>query len=808
MMVSEVPSIPIRTEISDSFLEYSMSVIVSRALPDIRDGLKPVHRRILYAMHDAGLRANTGFTKCARVVGDVMGSYHPHGDSAIYDALVRLGQDFATRYLLIQPQGNFGSPDDPPAAMRYTECRMQQLAERMLEGIDEKTVDYKDTYDGKSLEPVVLPARFPNLLVNGSTGIAVGMATNIPPHNLEEVVDAITHTLENPDATAEELTQFIKGPDFPTGAYILQNQGLRSALTTGRGSIRMRAKADVVEVKKGRTAIVVTELPYQSSPDRIMLKIAELVRDKKIEGIRALTDQSSGKVGTRIVVDLKKDANPNVVLNQLFKMTPLQDTFGVNFVALVDGVPRTLNIADAIGYYIDHQMEVIERRTKFRLEKKQDRIHIVDGLLIALDNIEEVIRIIRQSKDVADARASLMETFKLSEVQTNHILDMPLRRLTAQDVTTLRTEQAQLKKEIKELEAILKSPAKQRKIISDDLQEIREKFGNGRRTRIIPDEGDFSLEDLIADEDLVVTVTNAGYIKAVPAGVYRVQGRGGRGVKAAKLKQDDVVTRVLHTSAHAFLLFFTNRGKVYRIKAHEIPKQDRTARGTLAQAVMPLAPDERIEAVIDTRDYESWKYLVIATAKGQVKKTKFSDYDSRSSTLIAIKIGGDDEVVAVRMTNGDNDLLLFTKDGMGIRFAESDIRAMGRDTQGVRGIKLREGDRVVSVARDGEGEEVLILTQQGFGKRTRMEEFPKQKRGGIGVRAIKTTASRGNLVAARAVAPGTEIFVISSDGIVIRQPSDKISRQKRAAQGVNVMSLEDGASLSGFALVPREETEE
>ncbi|NND12563.1 MAG: DNA gyrase subunit A [Acidimicrobiia bacterium] len=808
MMVSEVPSIPIRTEISDSFLEYSMSVIVSRALPDIRDGLKPVHRRILYAMHDAGLRANTGFTKCARVVGDVMGSYHPHGDSAIYDALVRLGQDFATRYLLIQPQGNFGSPDDPPAAMRYTECRMQQLAERMLEGIDEKTVDYKDTYDGKSLEPVVLPARFPNLLVNGSTGIAVGMATNIPPHNLEEVVDAITHTLENPDATAEELTQFIKGPDFPTGAYILQNQGLRSALTTGRGSIRMRAKADVVEVKKGRTAIVVTELPYQSSPDRIMLKIAELVRDKKIEGIRALTDQSSGKVGTRIVVDLKKDANPNVVLNQLFKMTPLQDTFGVNFVALVDGVPRTLNIADAIGYYIDHQMEVIERRTKFRLEKKQDRIHIVDGLLIALDNIEEVIRIIRQSKDVADARASLMETFKLSEVQTNHILDMPLRRLTAQDVTTLRTEQAQLKKEIKELEAILKSPAKQRKIISDDLQEIREKFGNGRRTRIIPDEGDFSLEDLIADEDLVVTVTNAGYIKAVPAGVYRVQGRGGRGVKAAKLKQDDVVTRVLHTSAHAFLLFFTNRGKVYRIKAHEIPKQDRTARGTLAQAVMPLAPDERIEAVIDTRDYESWKYLVIATAKGQVKKTKFSDYDSRSSTLIAIKIGEDDEVVAVRMTNGDNDLLLFTKDGMGIRFAESDIRAMGRDTQGVRGIKLREGDRVVSVARDGEGEEVLILTQQGFGKRTRMEEFPKQKRGGIGVRAIKTTASRGNLVAARAVAPGTEIFVISSDGIVIRQPSDKISRQKRAAQGVNVMSLEDGASLSGFALVPREETEE
>ncbi len=807
-MVSEVPSIPIRTEISDSFLEYSMSVIVSRALPDIRDGLKPVHRRILYAMHDAGLRANTGFTKCARVVGDVMGSYHPHGDSAIYDALVRLGQDFATRYLLIQPQGNFGSPDDPPAAMRYTECRMQQLAERMLEGIDEETVDYKDTYDGKSLEPVVLPARFPNLLVNGSTGIAVGMATNIPPHNLEEVVDAITHTLENPDSTAEELSQFIKGPDFPTGAYILQNQGLRSALTTGRGSIRMRAKADVVEVKKGRTAIVITELPYQSSPDRIMLKIAELVRDKKIEGIRALTDQSSGKVGTRIVVDLKKDANPNVVLNQLFKMTPLQDTFGVNFVALVDGVPRTLNIAEAIGYYIDHQMEVIERRTTFRLKKKQDRIHIVDGLLIALDNIEEVIRIIRQSKDVAEARASLMENFKLSEVQTNHILDMPLRRLTAQDVSTLRAEQAQLKKEIKELESILKSPAKQRKIIADDLHEIREKFGNGRRTRIIPDEGDFSLEDLIADEDLVVTVTNAGYIKAVPAAVYRVQGRGGRGVKAAKLNQDDVVTKVLHTSAHAFLLFFTNRGKVYRIKAHEIPKQDRTARGTLAQAVMPLAPDERIEAVIDTRDYESWKYLVIATAKGQVKKTKFSDYDSRSSTLIAIKIGEDDEVVAVRMTNGDNDLLLFTKDGMGIRFAESDIRAMGRDTQGVRGIKLREGDLVVSVARDGEGDEVLILTQQGFGKRTRMEEFPKQKRGGIGVKAIKTTASRGDLVAARAVAPGTEIFVISSDGIVIRQPSDKISRQKRAAQGVKIMSLEDGASLSGFALVPREETEE
>ncbi|NNL98169.1 MAG: DNA gyrase subunit A [Acidimicrobiia bacterium] len=790
---------------STSFLDYAMSVIVSRALPDVRDGLKPVHRRILYSMEENGIRAGTPFKKSAQVVGDVMGKYHPHGDGAIYDALVRLGQDFSSRYPLIEPQGNFGTVDDPPAAYRYTECRLESLSTHMLEGINEDTVNFIENYSGEYLQPEVLPGRFPNLLVNGSTGIAVGMATNIPPHNLGEVVDACIHMLDNPKATTEDLMEFVKGPDFPTGGYIVGTDGIRDALMTGRGSIKIRAVTDVDEVRKGRTGIIVTEIPYQTGHDRIMTKIAELVHAKRIEGIADLRDESSSRVGTRLVIELKRDARAQVVLNQLYKLTPLQDTFGVNFVALVDGIPRTLGLSDAIKHYLDHQMEVVERRTAFRLQKAEDRAHILEGLVTAVDNIDEVVKLIRASADVETARAGLMKTFKLTEIQANHILDMPLRRLTALESEKLREEFAALQKTIKALQAILKSPAKRRKLIAKELSDIREKFADHRRTRIVPDEGDFSMEDLIADEELVVTVSQAGYVKSVVANTYRAQGRGGRGVQGAKLGEDDVVTRLLHTTAHSYLLFFTNRGKVYRIRAHEIPRKERTAKGTLAQAFMQIEPDERIEAVVDTRDYETSQFLVIATRKGQVKKTKFSEYDSRQASLIAIRLADDDEVVAVRTTSGEADLLLFTHNGQGIRFAESDIRAMGRSTQGVRGIKLREGDYVVSAAQDGEGDEVLLLTDAGYGKRTKMDQFPKQKRGGLGVKAIKITPSRGHLIGARAFSPGSQLFATSSDGIVMRTEGGSVSRQKRDASGVKVMNLEEGASLTAFTVVSPDE---
>jgi len=579
--------IDIETEVKNSFLEYAMSVIVSRALPDVRDGLKPVHRRILFSMYDSGIRPTSPFRKSARVVGEVMGWFHPHSNDAIYDALVRLGQDFASRYPTVAPQGNFGTVDDPPAAMRYTECRLEHLAMNLLEGIDEDTVDFIDNYSGERTEPVVLPARYPNLLANGSTGIAVGMATNIPPHNLGEVIDATLHMIENPDATADDLLQFIKGPDFPTGAYILGNRGVQDALLTGKGSVKMRAVAEIVELRKNRNGIIITEIPYQVSRDRVMEKIASLVREKKITGIADLRDETD-RDGTRMVVELKRDAIPNIVLNQLYKLTQLQDNFSVNTVALVDGVPRTLNVAQIISYYIDHQMEVIERRTRFRLNKAEARAHIVEGLLTALDNIDEVVRIIRGSADTDEAKATLMKTLKLSEIQATHILDMPLRRLTALETDKLRAEMAELEKLIKYLTGLLKSPAKRRKLIAKELAEVREKFADERRSRIIPDDGDMSLEDLIADEEIVVTVTANGYIKAVNATAYRRQGRGGRGVKGAALREDDVITKVVHTTAHAFLLFFTNWGKVHRVKAHQLPRKDRTAKGVLALTRPPI----------------------------------------------------------------------------------------------------------------------------------------------------------------------------------------------------------------------------
>jgi DNA gyrase subunit A len=680
---------------------------------------------------------------------------------------------------------------------------MAPIAMHLLEGIDEETVDFTDNYSGERQEPSVLPSRFPNLLVNGSTGIAVGMATNIPPHNLGEIIDATLHKIEQPEATAEELSGFVLGPDFPTGAHIVRTAGIKEALLTGRGSVKMRAVSEIVETKRKRLAIIVTEIPYQVSIDRVMTKIAELVKDKTIAGIADLRNETN-KDGIRMVIELKKDANPQVVLNLLYKHTQLEDSFGVNAVALVDGVPRTLNIAEMVGYYIDHQLEVIERRSIFRLKKAEARAHIVAGLLIALDNIDEVVRIIRGSADVEIARNTLIERFELSTVQANHILDMPLRRLTALETDKLRQEYDDLQATIAELKSILDSEGRRREILANELTELRDKYGDERRSRIIADEGDLSLEDLIADEELVVTASEAGYVKSVLSQTYRRQGRGGRGVKGADLREDDLITHVMHTSAHAYLLFFTNRGKVYRVRAHQLPRKERTAKGVLVQSVLPMEPDEKIEAIIDTRDYESHRYLVAFTKQGQVKKTRFSDYDSRNQVLVAINLAEGDEVVAVRATSGDSNLVMATRDGMAIRFSEEDVRPMGRDTRGVRGIKLREGDEVVSAANVTEGDEILFLTTGGYGKRTAMTEFPLQKRGGIGVKSMKLTRVRGALVAALAVNKDDHIFVTSTDGIVIRQAVREISRQKRASTGVKVMNLGDETTLAAVALVPRD----
>ncbi|HVR31513.1 MAG TPA: DNA gyrase subunit A [Acidimicrobiia bacterium] len=801
--------IDINSEMEQSFIDYAMSVIVSRALPDVRDGLKPVQRRIIWSMSESNIGPGTAHRKCSKVVGDVMGNYHPHGDQAIYDALVRMGQDFSMRHLLIDPQGNFGTVDDPPGAARYTECRLSELSMRLLEGIGEDTVDFEDNYSGEYQQPTVLPSRYPNLLVNGSQGIAVGMATNIPPHNLAEVTDACIHMLDNPDSDAEELMRFVKGPDFPTGGFILGTSGSKEALATGRGSIKIRAVADVEEIKDGkstRTAIIVTELPYQVSIERVIAKIKVLVDSKRVTGIADVRNESNERRGMRLVIVLKREAIPQVVLNQLYKNTPLQDSFGYNVVALVDGVPRTLNLAELVGHYLDHQMEVIERRTRFRLEKAQRRAHILEGLMIAVDNLDAVIALIRESADTAAARTGIIERFALSEEQANAILEMRLRQLTALSISELREELEALRALIAELEAILADPTRRREIIKADLMEVREKFGEPRRSQLIPDEGDLSLEDLIADDEVIVSVSRSGYVKSVAADTYRSQGRGGRGIKAAEVGVDDVVSHLLYTTAHAYLLFFTNTGKVHRIKAHQIPRQQRTSKGVLAQSVMPLEPEERIEAVIDTRDYETNRYLVMVTKKGATKKTEFKEYDSRNTTLVAINLNDGDELVAVRTTNGQNEMLLFTRKGQGIRFSEQDLRPMGRATQGVRGIKLREGDEVVAATSNIDGDEVLLVTSGGYGKRTATDQFPRQNRGGIGVKAFKLTKVRGELIGAKAVQPDDEVFLISTKGTGIRTAAKKVSRQQRLATGVKVIDVGDG-QLATFTIVQEVEVE-
>jgi DNA gyrase subunit A len=793
----EVEPIELQDEMERSFLEYAMSVIMQRALPDARDGLKPVQRRILYGMHDLGVRPDRPRMKCARVTGDVMGKFHPHGQSAIYDALVRMAQPFSLRHPLIDFHGNYGSPDYSAAAERYTECRLGTLANHMLAGIDEDTVDFSPNYTNEFEEPTVLPARFPNLLVNGSQGIAVGMATNIPPHNLGEVIAATIHLIDHPEATPDDLMQFVKGPDFPTGGLILGRAGIIEAYRTGRGSIRMRARAEIEETKSGGVQIVVTELPYQASAAALEQKVAELVNARELDGIRDIQNLSAG-TDTRIVFPLKRDANANVVLNNLYKQTGLQTSFGVNMVALVDGVPRTLNLVQMLQAYIAHQVEVITRRSQFRLRKAQDRAHIVEGLLKALDMIDAIIALIRGSEDRPAARTGLMTApFEFSEIQANHILDMTLGRLTRLGRSELEKEMAELRETITELESILADETKLRGVIKTEMAEIGAEFSTDRRAEITYDPGEMNAEDFIDDAPLVVTMTKAGYIKTTAAVAFRTQGRGGRGVAGAKLKEEDLVTRIIHTSAHAYLLFFSNRGRVYRLKAHEVPMKERTARGTAIVNLLPLQPDETIQAIIDTRDYPEDRYLFFATRSGQVKKTAFSEYDkSRREGFIAINLREGDELVKVMQTGGDDDIFMVSRGGMTIRFNESDVRPLSRAAAGVRGMKLKAGDIVVScdVARDDTA--ILMVTESGYGKRTQLDRFNVQGRGGQGVKGIKLTAKKGYVVAAFMVGLDDEIFVVSSAGVTVRMPVRNISSQGRDATGVKVMNLDSGTTVA------------
>lgn len=796
-----VQPIALQDEMENSFLEYAMSVIMSRALPDVRDGLKPVHRRIIWDMEQQGFRPDRPFVKCARVSGDTMARYHPHGDSAIYDALVRLAQPFSVRHPLIDFHGNYGSPDFGPAASRYTECRLHPLAMQLLADIDEDTVDMVPNYDGSTEQPSVLPARFPNLLVNGSQGIAVGMATNIPPHNLGEVIDATMHLIDNPEATSDDLMEFVKGPDFPTGGSILGRAGIIDAYRTGRGSVKIRATATIDEGKTGRMEIVVTELPYQTSCSAIAARLTELVDNGDIDGIADINDGSSGGE-TSLVITLKRDANANVVMNNLFKLTQLQTTFSINMVALVDGVPRTVNLRDAIDGYVRHQIEVITRRSNFRLEKAKRREHILDGRIKALNVIDEIIALIRGSEDAPAAKAALMEKpYEFSEAQAVDILDMQLRQLTRLSRIDIEAELESIRENIKELESILADDKKLRGVIKDELASVRDDFATDRVCAITFDEGEMSIEDLVEDKELVVVMTEAQYVKAVPATSFKTQGRGGRGVSGGKLKQDDIIRHVIFTTAHAHLLFFSNRGRVYRLRALDIPERERTAKGMPIVNLLPLQADEYIQAIIDTRDFAGERFLFFATRKGTVKKTAFDAYNSsRRDGLIAINLHDDDELVKVIETSGTDDIFMVAKSGMTIRFNESAVRAMGRSAAGVRGMKLKTGeDAVVScdVARDDTA--ILIMTEAGFGKRTQLDKFNTQGRGGQGVRGIKLTGKKGVVVAAFMVGIEDEIVAVSSGGVTIRMEVREISSQGRDATGVRVMNLDDGQTVASVA---------
>jgi DNA gyrase subunit A len=799
--------VDIQVEMQRSYIDYAMSVIVGRALPDVRDGLKPVHTRILYAMYDGGYRPDRGPSKCSRVVGDVMGQYHPHGDGAIYDALVRLAQWWSMRMPLVDPEGNFGSPgDDPPAAMRYTECRLAPLAMEMLRDIDKDTVDFRPNYDGRSREPVVLPSRFPNLLVNGSEGIAVGMATKIPPHNLREVASGVRWYLDNFEASDEELldalVERVKGPDFPTKGLIVGRRGIEDAYRTGRGSITMRAVVDIEEDARGRTTLVVTELPYQVNPDSLAKKIAELVKDGRVSGIADVGDLSSGRTGQRLVITLKRDAVAKVVLNNLYKHTQLQDTFGANMLALVDGVPRTLRLDQLIRYWVAHQIEVIVRRTRYLLREAQARAHIVSALLKAIDRIDEVIALIRGSASAAAAQQGLMELLEIDEAQARAILDMQLRKLAALERQALVDEYEDLMAKIADYEAILASPERQRQIVGDELGEIVNKYGDDRRTQIIPFDGDVTDEELIAEEDVVVTITRGGYAKRTKTDLYRAQRRGGKGVRGAQLRTDDIVDHFFVTTTHRWILFFTNKGRVYRAKAYELPDTARDARGQHVANLLAFQPDERIAEILAIPDYSVAPYLVIATRSGLVKKSLLTDYDStRSGGIIAINLREDDEVIAASLVSPEDDLLLVSRKAQSIRFHATDetMRPMGRATSGVIGMRFTDGDELLDMHVVREGADVLVATGGGYAKRTPSDQYPVQGRGGRGVLTARIVDSRGELVGALMVDPEDEVFAITSSGGVIRTSAGEVKLSGRQTMGVQLMNLASGNSVVAIA---------
>jgi DNA gyrase subunit A len=795
-----VQPVQLKAEMERSFLDYAINTIVARALPDVRDGLKPVHRRIIWDMDQQGFRPDRPYVKCARVTGDTMARYHPHGDGAIYDALVRMAQPFSLRHPLIDFHGNYGSPDFGPAASRYTEARLHPLAMQLLADIEENTVDLMPNYDGTTEEPTVLPARFPNLLVNGSQGIAVGMATSIPPHNLGEIIDATLHLVENPDATVKDLMKFVKGPDFPTGGLILGRDGLTEAYKTGRGSIKMRAKVTIEEGQRGQMRIVVTELPYQASCSAIAGRIQELVDNDGLDGIADVNDNSAGGK-TNLIITLKRDANANVVMNNLFKNTQLQSQFPVNMVALVDGVPRTLNLRDAITGYISHQIEVITRRSQYRLDKANERNHILEGRLKALNVIDEIIKVIRASEDAAAAKEALMsKKFSFTERQAIDILDMQLRQLTKLSRIDLESEQNEIQEKIKELTAILRDDKKLRAVISGELTKVKTTFATPRVCQIAADVSEMGVEDLVEDKELVIVMTQEQYIKAVSADSFRTQGRGGRGVSGARMKSDDIVRNIIFTTAHAYLLFFSNRGRVYRLRALEVPERERTAKGIPIVNLLPLQQGETIQAIIDTRDFPGERNLFFVTKQGQVKKTKFDEYDSsRRDGLIALKLRPKDELVRVIETNGTDDVFMVTRSGQTIRFSEKLVRPMGRSAAGVRGMKMRAGDEVVAVDVASDESSILMITESGYGKRTQISNFARKGRGGMGMIGIKLTGKKGRVVAAFMVGLEDQIVVVATGGTTIRMPVREISSQGRAATGVRVMTLEAGQVVASVA---------
>jgi len=802
----KVKNIEIESEMQDSYLSYAMSVIIGRALPDVRDGLKPVHRRILYAMSDMGMRHNTPYKKCARIVGEVLGKYHPHGDTAVYDAMVRMAQDFSQRYVLIDGHGNFGSVDgDRAAAMRYTEARLLSIAEELLADIDKDTIEFVDNFDSSLKEPAVLPAKFPNLLVNGSSGIAVGMATNIPPHNLGEIIDGVIHYIDNPEATVIDLMKKVKGPDFPTGGIVMGISGIKEAYETGRGRVVVRGRVHQEQPKKGRVQVIITELPYQVNKANFIEKVAELVRTKKIEGISDLRDESD-KSGMRVVLELKKDANPNVIINFLYKNTQLEDTFGVIMLALVDGIPRTLNLHNLIKEYTRHRFDVIVKRTRFELKKAEEREHILLGLLIALDNLDEVIKTIRSSKDVPTARKRLVKNFKLTVIQAQAILDLRLHRLTGLERDKIKLEHRQLMERIKELKKLLENDSLIYGVIKDELEEIKKKYSDERRTDITTDTSDIEIEDLIPEEENVISISHSGYIKRVPVTTYRKQGRGGKGITGTNLKEDDFVKHLFIASTHHYIMFFSNRGKVYRLKVHQIPTGSRISKGKAIVNLLPFSPGEMVAAIIAVKDYGKDEYLIMATKKGMIKKTPIGAYDtSRKDGIIAINIREGDELIGVEKTNGNDEIIMVTRDGKAIRFSEKDCRPMGRASQGVKGMRLSKGDEVLSmmVVREADGD-LFVLTENGYGKRTSVSEYKRQKRGGLGVRTIKITEKKGKIAGAGILKDVHDIMVISDKGVLIRIQASSISRIGRSTQGVRIINLGEEARVASYSIVVSE----